>query len=181
MSFSITERTSNWIQVIFGKPFYPLEPRAEEIEITDIAWSLSRQCRYAGHVKGFYSVAEHCVHVSRAVPKEYALWGLLHDASEAYLVDLPRPVKNHIHSYKKMESRLMECVAERFGLSLPEPAIVKEMDDRILFNERQALLNPSLSDWSFTGELIPGVKIYGWEYQEAYEQFMLRYTELIQE
>ena len=89
----MSERVGDWIQTMSGVIFYPLDPRPEEIRIEDIAHALSHQCRFAGHCREFYSVAEHSVRVSRELPQEFMLWGLLHDASEAYLVDLPRPIK----------------------------------------------------------------------------------------
>ena len=82
-----------WVQTVTGKAFYPLKPDPSLISIEDIAWALSMQCRFAGHVLHFYSVAEHCVYISNSVPMEDALWGLLHDATEAYLTDVPRPLK----------------------------------------------------------------------------------------
>jgi 5'-deoxynucleotidase YfbR-like HD superfamily hydrolase len=129
---------TSWIQTYTGKPFWPLEPELGEIDIVDIAHALSMQCRYSGHTKRFYSVAEHSVHISNSVSPENALWGLLHDASEAYLVDIPRPLKPYLPQYKEAETRCMMAIAKRVGLSWPEPAEVKEMDTRILFNERAA-------------------------------------------
>ena len=173
-----SDRTTAWIQLISGKPFYPLEPRVEEIEIHDIAWALSMQCRFAGHVKRFYSVAEHCVHLSYAAPTGMELWALLHDAAEAFLVDLPRPIKACLPDYKTIEAQLMECIAAKFGLQLPEPDVIKQLDTQILFNERKALLSPSTQEWELTGTPIPGVQIIGWQPQEAYRKFLVRYCEL---
>lgn len=173
-----SNRYGDWIQLHSGKPFFPLDPRPEEIDIDDIAWSLAHQCRYNGHTNRFYSVAEHCVHISFAVPLEQALWGLLHDASEAYLSDLPRPLKPFIPDYKVCEDRLMRCVAELFSLPWPEPAIVKELDTRILHNERAALMTPSALEWNIPGGSVPGIEIHGWQPKEAYTHFIGRYTEL---
>jgi len=81
------------IQVNSGGIFDPLNPDPAGILIEDVAHALARQSRFLGHGDGSYSVAEHCVHVSRACEPEDALWGLLHDATEAYLGDLPTPLK----------------------------------------------------------------------------------------
>lgn len=144
---TVKDRIGGWIQVYSGAPFWPLDPRPEEIEINDIAWALSMQCRFAGHVKNFYSVAEHSVHVASLLEPHDALWGLLHDATEAYLTDLVQPLKVDMPQYRAIEDRLMECVAERFGLQLPVPESVKRADRQMLFNERDVLLNPAKRQW----------------------------------
>lgn len=95
MSAQLSQDNS-WIQTFSGRQFFPLEPRVEDVCIEDIAHGLSNLCRYAGHCECFYSVAQHCLLVSRVVPREHALRGLLHDASEAYLIDVPRPIKHSI-------------------------------------------------------------------------------------
>lgn len=172
---------TDWMQLYSGAPFWPLEPDAERIDIIDIAHSLSMQCRYAGHVHSFYSVAEHSVHVSRAVPAQDALWGLLHDAAEAYLVDVPRPVKPFLTGYATAEARLVEAIAERFNLPttpMVVPLSVQEADSRILINERDMLLNPSHIPWNWQAEPLPDVQICGWSPAEAKAQFLARFKEL---
>src|SRR5208282_6622849 len=82
-----------WIRTFSGGRFYVLEPRVEDVRIEDIAHALSMQCRFTGHVREFYSVAEHSVWVSRYSHREDALWGLLHDASESYIGDMSTPLK----------------------------------------------------------------------------------------
>lgn len=88
----VDKRRGDWMMTYSGRAFWPLDPRADEIDPLDIAHALSMLCRYGGHVRRFYSVAEHCVLMSHAVAPEHALWALLHDATEAYMVDLPRPI-----------------------------------------------------------------------------------------
>lgn len=180
------ERIGDWIQVISGNPFWPLDPRPHEIELNDIAWALGMQCRYAGHVKSFYSVAEHSVLVSQAVPPEHAMWGLLHDATEAYLVDLPRPIKRCVPEYARAEDRLAECIAERFGLCWPMPAAVKQADTEILHVERVALLAPSVLPWgvgqqAFPGDGLTGVQVFGLAPELARRAFLDRFAVLAQE
>jgi hypothetical protein len=87
------DRRGDWMQTFTGRAFYPLDPRPEDIDPVDIAHALSLICRYGGHSSRFYSVAEHCVLMSHAVAPEHALWALLHDATEAYLGDMIRPLK----------------------------------------------------------------------------------------
>lgn len=131
-----------------GKAFWPLDPRAEEIDIFDIARSLSYQCRFAGHLESFYSVAQHSVHVSQACEPANAAWGLLHDASEAYCQDIIRPVKRHLASYVEIEERIQKCIAERFNLCWPMPKDVKMADDKVLLAEIQDLRMPPPAGYS---------------------------------
>jgi hypothetical protein len=122
--------------------FWPLDPNPEKILIADIAHALAHQCRFGGHASKFYSVAEHSVHVSKLCPPDDALWGLLHDASEAYLIDLPRPLKllPEFAPYREAERRLQRAVAVRFGLPEDQPASVTEADDTMLWIEAHSLL-----------------------------------------
>lgn len=114
-------RKGNWSQTFTGL-IYPLDPREYEINIEDIAHHLSMQCRFAGACKFHYSVAQHAIYVSQQVPKEWALWGLLHDASEAYLGDLVRPLKLTAFGagYQVHERRLQIAICKKFGLLLPD-------------------------------------------------------------
>src|SRR5271170_7300011 len=84
-----------WIQTYTGGVFHILDPQQNEIYIKDIAHALAMQCRFTGHVRKFYSIAEHCVLGSHIVPKKLALQFLLHDASEAYIADINRPLKHY--------------------------------------------------------------------------------------
>ena len=136
------------MQLMSGKPFYPMDPRAEDVDIRDIAASLSKLCRFNGHCRAFYSVAQHSIHVSFLVPAEDALAGLLHDATEAYVGELMRPIKLMLPDFIEMENRIGAAIAERFGLDDLCPPSVKEADTRIVVNEKNALLNPSNgTDW----------------------------------
>src|SRR5258708_302056 len=87
------DRRGNWMQTYTGRAYWPADPRAEDVCIEDIAHALSLLCRYTGHCKRFYSVAEHSILISQVVPPEYAFFGLMHDAQEAYINDLARPIK----------------------------------------------------------------------------------------
>jgi hypothetical protein len=131
-----------FIGTFSGLRFWPLDPKPEKILIADIAHALAHQCRFGGHASKFYSVAEHSVHVSQLCLPEHALWGLLHDASEAYLVDLPRPLKllPEFAAYREAERRLQRAVTVRFGLPPDQPASVTEADDTVLGIEAHSLL-----------------------------------------
>lgn len=141
----MSERKGDWIQTYTGKKFWAFDPKPEEINIVDIAHALSLQCRFNGQCDIFYSVAAHSVNVAEFIAQTYhekdqfylecgidcedekieyddmVLWGLLHDASEAYLPDVPRPIKKFLPEYKKVEDGIMTAVAEKFELpQLPE-------------------------------------------------------------
>lgn len=167
----------DWMQTYTGRRFWPLDPVAGDIEIMDIAHALSNQCRYAGHTRFHYSVAQHSVLVSENVAPEHALWGLLHDASEAYLVDVPRPVKPHLPGYYEAEERVQKAVAERFGLSWPMPAEVKRVDDAILADEWSYLMQTSALEAGISAPPL-GVRIYRISPGEARARFLGRFRDL---
>ncbi len=122
----------NWIMTYTKKKFYPLAPKREDIDIEDIAHSLSMLCRFNGHCPKFYSVAEHSILVSSLLPDEYKLWGLLHDAGEAYLSDIPRPIKNSLKGFENYEDKILKEVIEKHALIFPMPKEVKKADDDML-------------------------------------------------
>ena len=150
------ERAADWIQTYTGRQFWPLDPRAEDIDALDIAHALSNLCRFGGHCTQFYSVAQHSVLVSQVCERMApevpgaVLWGLLHDASEAYLADVPRPVKPFLAGYVELEKRVLETVANRFDLPWPIPEVVKRVDNAILVDEMEQLMAPPPADWSLT-------------------------------
>jgi uncharacterized protein len=153
----MSTRTGDWIQTYTGKQFWPLSPLPEDIVIEDIAHALSMQCRFGGHVRTFYSVAQHSVHVSLLVEPQYALWGLLHDAAEAYLVDLPRPIKKFSEMgllYQEIEAALMTVICRRFGLQEQEPYAVKKADNTMLVTEMRDLMAEPPKAWD-CGEVHP--------------------------
>jgi hypothetical protein len=133
------------ITTFSGVRFWPLLPNPADIRIEDIAHALSNQCRFGGHAREFYSVAEHCVRVSQNCRPEDALWGLLHDASEAYLSDVPSPMKElpEFEAYRAAERNLQGTIAARFGLSTEQPRSVTEADRAVLGIEIRDLLRPS--------------------------------------
>ena len=168
----------SWIQTHSGHQFYPLDPNPLQITILDIAHALSNVCRYTGHVMRFYSVAEHSVIVSRYVPRELALWGLLHDAAEAYLVDVPSPIKGRLEGYAEIEERVEEAVCERFKLPWPMPYEVKRIDHAILADEQtQLMVNPPAPRWFPERPL--GVVLECWPPERAKAEFLARYSALM--
>lgn len=173
----------DWMQTNSGRRFYPQDPRPEEIDAGDIAHALSLLCRYGGHVDRFYSVAEHCVLMSEAIAPEFALTALLHDATEAYVVDVPRPVKRYLPEYAVLEQKVWSAITTRFGLPayIGLPPEVKEVDNRILLNERATLLrNAEVGVWNDieTMEPLP-VVVEGWLPAEAEARYIARLNELV--
>lgn len=151
-------RQGDWLQTYTGKQFYPLDPRPDDIDIQDIAHALSNVGRYNGHAKRFYSVAEHSILVALHVAwheepdddrRRITLAALLHDASEAYLCDVPRPLKRmpEMVGYRSMERAVESVIAECFGLPDPMPAIVVHHDMRALATEYRDLVPNKIHDW----------------------------------
>lgn len=173
-------RQGEWMQTYTGRKFWPLDPCPAEVFIEDIAHSLSLQCRYAGHCRHFYSVAEHSVLLARWLRGKYgamtALYGLLHDASEAYLVDVPRPVKPSLTGYKEVEARVQAAVFQRFGLIPDLPDTVHDADNRIIGDE---LVNLQPMEWHARHSDKLGVPIMLWAPAEAEEEFMWTFRALM--
>jgi len=167
------------MQVHSGEPFYPLAAAPGDIEITDIAHALGMVCRYAGHCRRFYSVAEHSVLMSTTVDPENALWALLHDATEAYLGDIVRPLKHQLPGYLAAEAQLMEAITLKFNLPGQMPDQVKEHDTRIVVDERAQIMAPSRLPWTAIEGYAPlGVTIRGWDPTTATGMFLDRYRQL---
>lgn len=148
------EASNPHIETFTGRNVHPLHPRASEICIEDIAHGLSHQCRFTGQCLKFFSVAEHSIEVSRFCSPEDALWGLLHDASEAYLCDLSRPIKQHSGLgtiYREIEAGLMRVICERFGLPLEMPRSVHRADSIMLHVERGENMHSGYEFWPSSG------------------------------
>jgi len=145
------EETGPSIQLYDGTRFYLLHPRPEDINIEQIAHATSKLCRFTGHVSAFYSVAQHCVIVSRLVPSELALTGLLHDATEAYIGDVSKPLKLALDMLAPdvltgIEERIHEAIAAKFEHAWPFPPEIKQADNIALATEKRDLM-PGSSKW----------------------------------
>lgn len=145
-----------WIQTYTGKKFYPLAPRVKDIDIQDIAHALSLICRFTGHCREFYSVAEHCIRVSKLCRPDTQLLALLHDASEAYLSDVSGPLKRspYFREYRSFEANLQALILRRFGISasLGQQRCVKHADAVLLATEARDLLTAPPEPW---GQFLP--------------------------
>lgn len=172
-------RAGDWCETYTGRAFWPLDPRPSEVCAEDIAHALSMQCRFGGHCADFWSVAQHSVCVSRIVPPEDALAGLLHDAAEAYLVDLPRPIKRFMAAYRAAEARIAQVIGERFGVDLVNlPASVKHADEVMLATEKRDLMINSFRDWGPLPEPL-AEKLLPRSFMLAKSDFLERMRELL--
>jgi hypothetical protein len=156
----VTPSAQGWFPTYSGVKFYVENPKIENIRIIDIAHSLSMQTRFAGHLRGFYSVAQHSVLVSQNVPKELALCGLLHDAAEAYCQDMLRPIKYlpGMEAYRAVEANLERLIAQKYGLPFPWPPEIKIADNRCLMTERRDLYKRGVGEkfaWEIDVEPFP--------------------------
>lgn len=148
-----------------------------DVRLPDIAHALSLINRYTGHTITPYSVAQHSVMVSQLCEPKDAAWGLLHDASEAYLGDVARPLKAMLPDYVALERHVQQTIGRHFGLSWPIPAAVKVADNRALMAEKRVLLSVD-HDWGIEADpVVWPVRQYGW--QQAKEMFENRFKEIM--
>ena len=173
------------IQTLSGRRVNPFDAAPEDIDPGDIALALSNLCRFGGHSRAFYSVAQHSVIVSdllaeQGAPREEVLAALLHDASEAYLGDLPHPIKHRSElgaRFREAEQRLEAVIVRRFGL--PEAsARIKPIDRALLATERRTFSRVAW-EWPELDGVEPlEIEIEPWEPARAAREFLDRYERL---
>lgn len=172
-------RIGDWMQTVSGKQFWPLDPRPEEIDINDIAAALAKQCRFGGHCDWHYSVAQHSVYVSHQVPPEFQLDALMHDSTEAYCIDVPRPLKRSLIGYAKIEDRIWMAIATKFGLSLRLHHCIHEADESVLLAEKAQVMRPGPA-WTLDTKAKPAnIKVSQWTPDMAREAFISRFEVLV--
>lgn len=176
-------RKGDWIETYTGRRFYPMDPRPEDICIMDIAHALSLICRFNGHTKHHYSVAQHSVLCAELLIPEHgaltALHALMHDAAEAYVCDIPRPFKCELGGYAEMESAVQDAIYKRFDIppmSPPQAAKVRLVDNFLLYNEATALLADA--SWISSSDF-PEVKIIKMQPEDAEQRFSALFTTLM--
>jgi hypothetical protein len=177
-----TRDPAGWMWTHSGKQYWPLDPRAEDVCIEDIARGQSMQCRYAGQVQYYYSTAEHSVLVSLMVPPELALEGLLHDAAEAYCSDIVRPFKKGLPDYKAYEGLNDLAIRSRFRLPPKEHRLVKQADSNILHTEYRTIMRHPLPEscWKdVPGTYDPTVRLFLWSPASAEIAFLNRFAALM--
>lgn len=146
-----------WILTRSGRKFDLANPTATMVDPADIAHSLSMQCRFNGHTSAFYSVAQHCLLVADLVPAEHQLAALLHDATEAYVGDMVRPLKQGMHNwakhhglacaYEATEERVWHAICDRFNVDPIMPKSVKHADLVALATEKRDLMPQHPEPW----------------------------------
>jgi hypothetical protein len=168
---------TDWIETYTGKKFRFLNPRPEDVDVRDIAHALALTCRFKGHCTEYYSVAEHSIRMSHLVPDRLALEALLHDAAEAYLCDLPRPVKREMPAYEVAECRVNAAIRKVIGLPGNMPDEIHHWDDVMLKTEARDL---GFAWWSDMTHVLPlDEKIVPWDWRKAKHAFLYRYEELV--
>ena len=174
--------SSAWIQTWTSRQFFPLEPKDEDVSILDIAHALSLQCRFLGHTRSFYSVAEHSVRVANVLlpqSETLQLAGLLHDAAEAYLADVSAPVKDTLAGYQVAEGKVLSVIAQKYGLdfNVVMHGLVRQADHILLATEMRDLLGPPPAPWPSMPEPLPET-IVPWTSNIAEERFLACFYQL---
>lgn len=168
-----------WITTYSGCHFDYTTPSVEHIHITDIAQALSHECRFAGHLDQFYSVAQHSVLVSQIVPPLFALEALLHDAAEAYCKDIPAPLKALLPEYKRIEYKIDAVIRQRFGVCSWLSDVVKHADLIMLATERRDLDIDTGVVWPQLDGITPSdINVFPLSPAQARHAFIARFDQL---
>lgn len=159
------EHKGDWMETHTGLRFYPIDPTPDQFDPLDVAHALSQSCRYGGHTKRFYSVAEHaCILADYAQRQGFSpqdQWTILHhDDAEAYICDLPRPVKHQMPAYKEAEALVESVLFDVFHVEYPFPVFLKGMDNMIIADERAQVMNRSKNVWYNPYRVPLGVKLW---------------------
>ena len=185
-----------WIMTFTGRHFHFMHPALNEVDIMDIAVSTSREGRFAGHCWSFYSVAQHCVHVSERVEMllqqtglkdplhiaKVSMCALLHDASEGYIKDMPSPVKAHLPDYRRMEDTVQDVIMDCFGLldlwRAPQTqSIIHTVDKAVMATEVRDLIKHK-KVWHMPEKAYDDLKIVPVGPDTACVQFLYRFHSL---
>ena len=174
-----------YLQTVSGRWVNPFDPDPDQLDAGDIARALANQCRFGGHCRSFYSVAQHSVIVSELVEQrggdvEDAFAALMHDATEAYLGDMPHPIKHRSPlgaAFKEAEGHLESVLAERFNIK-PDVAEIKRVDRALLATERRALSGENWHWPELDGVEPLDLALEAWPPDEAARAFLARFEAL---
>lgn len=174
-----------WIQTYTGRRFFFKLPEPADVDIVDIAAALSKQPRFGGHCLRFLSVAEHSVLVlreaeRRGIPQRHHDFAnrrrrqyLLHDGSEGYLVDLPRPVKHAVPQYGDIEHGVMMVIARRFDFDWPPDPELKDVDNAVAYREVLDNMQDSWLRREWTHLTASAEPLHYWSPEQAFQEFLL--------
>lgn len=176
--FEAVDDRGDWIQTYSGRAFYPFDPQPNEIDINDIAHALSMQCRFGGHIKKFYSTAEHSVNVCDLLKdRRQKLRALLHDGSEAFIADMVTPVKRYMPEYKNLEKTIQTAIDKKYGvLDVPYEGI-KNADIIMLSTEADQLMLVAPVGWAPMPEPV-NIQLKCLSPSEAKSLFLEKFHEL---
>lgn len=170
---------NKWIQTFTGRRFWPLNPKPEHVFIEDIAHQISQKVRYTGACEWLYSVGQHSILMAREAPQHMKLRALMHDASEAYLPDVARPIKDDLPGFREIENRVLNAIFRRFDIPNDPGGIVKTLDNRILVDEKMQVMKDTGLNWvQILGCEPLGVAIKRWEPEYTERLFLKMFYEL---
>lgn len=189
LTLPVLDARRAWIITYTGLKFYHLNPQPEMVTVEDIAHSLSQLCRWTGHTRFHYSVAQHSVYASQISAPEFAFDALLHDASEAYLGDMNRPLKHFTAAgpaYREIEEKVEDVIFKKFGVRFPLAEEVKDVDTKMLYAEKAQLMNVTSATkyearkWG-RDETAANIRIERWTPKRAERAFLARFKQLNKE
>ena len=175
-----------WFQTFMGGRFYPLDPQSHEIDPRDIARGLAYQCRFVGQVSHFYSIAQHSVLCADMALEEYgdnhplARVMLMHDATEAYVGDMNRPLKSLLPDYRDIEHATWRAIARRFVLPLEMAPEVKAIDNKVLAIEKAALC-PNAEPWPGVDDIETQSPFMAWTPEYSLAMFSTKFYDLFRD
>ena len=174
-----TAITTDYVSTFSGNRFYPLRPHIDRVAIEDIAHGLAYQCRFNGQTKTFYSIAQHSLIVASLVPPPLRLAALLHDAAEAYLGDMVKPLKVLMPEFAALEDRVTAIIAATYGIDFSDYAPIKRADLIALATEKRDLMPHSAERWAYLDGIapLPGI-IVAMDPGVAKQSFLQRFHEL---
>lgn len=174
-----TATTTPYVSTFSGNRFYPLEPRIDHVAIEDIAHGLAYQCRFNGQTREFYSVAQHSLIVASLVPPPLRLAALLHDAAEAYLGDMVKPLKVLLPAFAVIEDQVSAIIAAAFGISFSDYGPIKRADLIALATEKRDLMPHSVERWAYLDDIRPlPERIMSMSPGEAKQKFLLEFARM---
>lgn len=171
--------TTPYVSTFSGNRFYPLEPCIDRVAIEDIAHGLAYQCRFNGQTQEFYSVAQHSLVVASLVPTDLRLAALLHDAAEAYLGDMVKPLKVLLPEFAAIEDKVSGLIANAFGVDFSDYGPIKRADLIALATEKRDLMPHSAERWAYLDNIrpLPG-RIVPMQPREAKQAFLNEFARL---